>query len=160
MSTSGRCEERAPQRGVGSVHNSSAQRSSISHPILAFGSASRSATAAGRAWTTSPIELRRTIKIRRRSLDCSWDDVASEVVIETTSRGPRREPGADDFAGRVILGIANDGNPSAVLAHGVGLGNAVGGVVGAFCLNVGMDFGNERAHVAFGENDNGINVGN
>src|SRR5579864_7672662 len=127
--------------------------------MVAFGNALRRAAAAGSAWTTSPMELRRTIRIRRWPRDCSADCGASEVVIETASRRPRREPGADDFAGGMILRIADDGNPAAVRTHRIGLRNAVDGVVGALRLDVGTDFGDESAHVALWEDDDSVDVG-
>ena len=52
---------RLSRRGVPAADKSSAQRSSISHPIIACGKASRSACAAGSVWITSPIALSRTI---------------------------------------------------------------------------------------------------
>lgn len=77
----------------------------------------------------------------------------------TASREPRRKPRPDNLTRRVILGVANDGDPATVLAHGVGLRNAVGRVVGSFCLNVGPDLGDEFADVALGKDDNGVDVG-
>ncbi len=37
-------------------------------------------------------------------------------------------------------------------------GHALGGIVGAFCLHVRMDFANDRANIALGENDDGVDV--
>ena len=47
QSTSGRCADRAPRLAAPGAHNSSAHRSSMSHPIIASGNASRRANAAG-----------------------------------------------------------------------------------------------------------------
>src|SRR6266850_193007 len=152
MSASGFCVEGAPERGVGRVHSNSAQRSSISHPMVACGNASRSMTAAGRLWTTSPMELRRTIRMRWKSALGG----AIEAVIG--SPFPRREPGADDFAGGVILGIADDRHPAAMFADYVRFGNAFGGVVRSFGLYIGTDLADQCAHVWFGENDYCVDV--
>src|SRR5258708_40593 len=79
-----------------------------------------------------------------------------EAVIG--SRLPRREPGADDVAGGVILGIADDRHSAAVFADHVGFGNAFGGVVGSLGLDVGTNFANKRAHIPFGKDDYGIDI--
>src|SRR5262249_47482410 len=111
------------------------------------------AVAAGSAWTTSPIELSRTIRMRF-GLRVS----ESEAFSKSASRGPRSQASANDLAGGVILGIADDRNLAAVFAYGVGFGNTIGGVIGAFGLHVGVDFADEGADIALGKNHHRIDV--
>src|SRR6201981_903166 len=75
------------------------------------------------------------------------------------SRLSRREPGANDFAGRVVLGIADNRHPSSVLADDIPFGNALGGVVGALGVNVGMNLADDGAYVALTEDHHGVDVG-
>src|SRR5438477_7707143 len=88
-STKGRCGERGPERGFGSVHNNSAHRSSISQPSMIFGNAPRKAAAAGRPWMISPMAPRRTISTRSTRLgdkafsgkDIARDDTLTDVAL-------------------------------------------------------------------------------
>ena len=105
---------------------------------------------------TSPIELSRTIRIRS-SLGRTAD--AWEAVMGSISSIPRREPGTEDFADGVVLGVSHDRHPAATRTHDFGLGNAFGGVVGPLGLHVGANFADEGAHIAFGEDYDGVDVG-
>ena len=46
------------------------------------------------------------------------------------------------------FGIADDSHLPAIFAHRIAFGHVFGRVVRAFGLNVGLDFANQRAHVA------------
>ena len=79
-------------------------------------------------------------------------------VPEIALSFPRRKARADDLAGGVILGIANDGDAASVLAEGVALRHGVSGIVSAFGLDVGVNLANDGAHVGFGKDDDGVDV--
>src|SRR5271157_1740011 len=64
QSGSGLSCERGARRSDSREHKSSAQRSSISHPIFNSRLARRNAAIAGSAWMTSPIALKRTTRMR------------------------------------------------------------------------------------------------
>jgi hypothetical protein len=59
----------------------------------------------------------------------------------------------------VILGIADNRDTSAVFRDRIALGDGVGGVVGAFGLDVGADLANDGADVEFVENNHGVDIG-
>ena len=59
----------------------------------------------------------------------------------------------------MILGIADDYDAASAGFDFVALGDAVGGVVGAFGVKIGTDLADDGADVFFGENDDGIYVG-
>src|SRR5262249_22718044 len=75
------------------------------------------------------------------------------------SRAALLQPVANDVSGRVVLGIADDLDASAAFDDGVALGDAVGGVVGAFGVNVRANFLDEGADVELGEAHDGVDVG-
>ena len=58
----------------------------------------------------------------------------------------------------MILGIAHDHYSSSTGFDRVALGNARDRVVGAFGMEIGMDFANEGTHVFFVKNDDRVNV--
>lgn len=75
------------------------------------------------------------------------------------SRTPRLQPRTNDFANRMVLGIANDFDPAAAFAHNVALGNCGRSVVGALGVNVRPNFADQSSHIPFGKNDHRVHIG-
>src|ERR1700676_452326 len=92
------------------------QRGCVSQTISAAGKVSRKAATAGKVCTMSPREPRR--RTRKRS--------------DMRSLAERLE----EFARGVIFGVADDGDADAQAGGRGALWNGVGGVVGAFGVNV------------------------
>ena len=59
----------------------------------------------------------------------------------------------------MVLGIAHNFHSSAAGDHFVALGNGLGGVIGAFRMDVRADLANNRANIRFRENYHGIDIG-
>ena len=65
---------------------------------------------------------------------------------------------ADDLAGGVIFGIADDLDAAAIFRNRIALGNGVRGVVRALGLNVGANLADDRAHIELGKDHDRIHV--
>jgi len=111
--------------------------------MRAVGKVSRRAATAGRVWTTSPIEPRRTIK--KRSEEASAILGLSDAS-EKLTRG-------------VALGVADDCDANAEARGDLTLGNRVGSVVGAFGVDVGAKRFEKRPDGEIVEEENEIHRG-
>lgn len=59
----------------------------------------------------------------------------------------------------MILGIAYDYDSASAGFDFAPLGNAFFGVIGALGVKIGADFADDRAHIFFREDHNGVNIG-
>src|SRR5882762_10210640 len=109
------------------------QRGCVSQMISARGNELRKPETAGNVWTISPREPRRTARKRGSDMRGLADG------IEKRARG-------------MVLGVADDGYADAEAGRDGSLGDGVGGVVGAFGVDVGTEFFEEFFDVEFGEN--------
>src|SRR6267142_5561511 len=113
------------------------QRGCVSQMISARGNELRKPETAGNVWTISPREPRRTT--RKRGSDMRG--LANGV--EKRARG-------------MVFGIADDGDADAEACGRGALGDGVGGVVGAFGVDVGPEFFEEVFYGGVGENQDVI----
>src|SRR6266849_4448006 len=115
------------------------QRGWVSQMISARGKVLRRPDTAGNVWTMSPREPRRTIRKRGSDMRGLAD-------------------GIEKRTGGVVLGIADDGYANAEACGDGAFGDGVGGVVGAFGVNVGAQFFEKFFDIGFGENDDVVYV--
>src|ERR1700733_5164132 len=127
-----------------------AQRGSMAQSIRAAGKESRSAAAAGSAWTTSPKEPSR--KRRKRwafSLGVGSDAAGELDIAGIVGLAQAREK----IAGGMVFGVADNGDANAEQGGHVAFGDGVGRVIGAFGVNVGLKFAEKLLYVGLVEND-------
>src|ERR1700674_412325 len=110
----------------------------------------------------SPMALRRTMS---RLSNCGAPGRREkESVILTPSRFSRPHPrartraGTNDLGGRVILWITHDDDTASTGFDLVALGDALRRVVGALGMKVRTDLANNRAHIPFWKNYDGVYV--
>src|SRR5882724_3013390 len=115
------------------------QRGCASQMISAGGKDWRSPATAGKVWTMSPREPRRTTRKRGSDMRGLADGV------EKRARG-------------MVFGIADDRDADAEAAGRGAFGDGAGGVVGAFGVDVGAEFFEEFFYVGFGENQDVVDV--
>src|SRR5579863_8400656 len=113
------------------------QRGWVSQMISARGKDWRRPATAGKVWTMSPSEPRRTTRKRGSDMRGLAD-------------------GVEKRTGGVVFWVADDGDADAESCGGGTFGNGVGGVVGAFGVDVGTQFFEEFFDVGFRENDDVI----
>src|SRR5882757_8138704 len=109
------------------------QRGWVSQMISARGKELRRPATAGKVWTISPKDPRRTTRKRGSDMRGLADGV------EKRARG-------------MILGIADDGDADAEASGDGAFGDGVWGVVGAFGVDVGAQFFEKFFDVEFREN--------
>src|SRR5712671_1224569 len=111
----------------------------------------------------SPMALRRTMS-RLSNRGASGENEKESVILipSDPSRFSRLRPRArartNDLGGRVILGITHDDHPASTGFYLVALGDALHRVVGALGMKVRTDFANDRAHILFWKNYDGVHV--
>src|SRR5260221_2359502 len=115
------------------------QRGWVSQMISARRKDWRSPATAGKVWTMSPKEPRRTTRKRGSDMRGLADGV------EKRARG-------------MVFGIADDGDANAEAAGRGAFGDGVGGVVGTFGVDVGAQFFEEFFYVGLGENQDVVDV--
>src|SRR5215471_4682783 len=121
------------------LETSSTQRGWVSQTISDCGNEHRSAAMAGKVWTMSPREPRRTIRKRGSGMRAFADG------LKERARG-------------VILGIANDGHADAEAGGDGAFGNGFGGVVRTFGVHVGPQLFEELFYIGFREDDDVIHA--
>src|SRR4030081_1445874 len=106
----------------------------------------------------SPMALRRTMS--RLSNRGAPPESEKESVILTASRLSRPCPRArtNDLGGRVSLGIPHDDHSASAGFALVALGDALHRVIRAFGVKVRTDFANNRAHILFWKNYDGVYI--
>jgi len=109
------------------------QRGCVSQMISARGNELRKPETAGNVWTISPREPRRTARKRGSDMRGLADGV------EKRARG-------------MAFRVADDGHADAEAGRDGSLGDGLGGVVGAFGVDVWTEFFEEFFDVEFGEN--------
>src|SRR5712692_1086935 len=119
---------------------SSAQRSSMAHPMVADGKACRSAATAGRLWMMSPIALMRVMRIRFHG---GWE---------------RKRLFSQNLAARVVFWVANNLNPAAALDHDIAFGDAFCRIVGTLGVDVRANFADQGAGIGFRKNYHRIHI--
>src|ERR1700675_1655834 len=95
------------------------QRGWVSQMISARGKELRRPATAGKVWTMSPKEPRRA----KRKRGSNMGDLAD---------------GIEQSAGGMIFGVANDGYANAEAGGDGAFGDGIGGVVGAFGVDIGV----------------------
>lgn len=65
----------------------------------------------------------------------------------------------EELGGRVVLGVAYDGDTASVGANEIAFGDAGFGVVGALGLDFGMNLADECAGIGFAEDDDCVDIG-
>src|SRR5713101_307268 len=108
----------------------------------------------------SPMALRRTTsRLSNRGVAAVRESVI-RTAIRNPSRFSRPQPRArtNDLGGRVILGITNDHDSASTGFDLVALGDALRRVVAALGMKVRTDFANDRAHVFFWKDHDGVNI--
>src|SRR5579862_9692640 len=111
---------------------SSVQRGCVSQTISASGKEARRAATAGKVWTISPREPRRTTRKRGSGMRLLAD-------------------GGEEGAGGVVFGVADDGDADAETIRDGAFGNGVGGVVGALGVDVGAKLFEQFFNVGLGK---------
>jgi hypothetical protein len=109
------------------------QRGCVNQIISARGNDWRRPATAGKVWTMSPREPRRTMRKRGSDMRGLAD-------------------GIEKRAGGMVFGIAYDGDADAEAGGDGAFGDGVGGVVSAFGVDVGAQFFEEFFDVGFGKN--------
>ena len=84
--------------------------------------------------------------------------LAAWISVRDASRLSWLQAHANDFRGRVVLGIAYNHDAPSTSLDLVTFGNGVGGVVRALGMKIRMDLPNDCAHVVLGKNDDGVDV--
>src|SRR5579884_1811587 len=121
---------------------------------------------------TSPIALRRTIKIccpccafgnSIPASPCSLSSADSDSVSITDSISRKtnsflRHAILNDLGRGMILRVTDNYHPAAAFLDHIALGNSLRRVVRAFGVNVRPDFSDQRADIGFIENDDRINI--
>src|SRR5450759_2048028 len=108
----------------------------------------------------SPMALRRTTsRLSNRGVPAARER-EKESVIRTASRFSRPQPRArmNDLGGRVILRITHNDDSASTGFDLVALGDALRRVVGALGMKIGTDFTNDRAHVLFWKDYDGVHI--
>src|SRR5712692_7617077 len=104
------------------------------------------------------MALRRTTsRLSNRGVPAAREKESVMLAIRTASRFSRPEP-RNNLGGRVILGIADDNDSAPAGFDLVALGDALLRVVGALGMKVRTDFANDRAHVFFGKDYDGVDI--
>ena len=151
QSASGLSGERGSAYSLAREQSNSAQRSSISHPILTSGFARRNAATAGIAWIMSPMALKRTTRTRSGRGIASRSQPFAKIgsgPATIQEHSPYGVPSASRPQLRqksgcgVIFGITHNLDPATVSQHFVAFGNVLASVVGAFGLDIGVNFAN------------------
>src|ERR1700692_1261634 len=109
------------------------QRGCVNQIISARGKELRRPATAGKVWTMSPREPRRTMRKRGSDMRGLAD-------------------GIEKRAGGMVFGIAADGHADAEAGGDGAFGDGVGGVVGAFCVDIGAQIFEKFFDVGFGKN--------
>src|SRR5882724_1744415 len=115
------------------------QRGWVSQIISARWKDWRRPATAGKVWTMSPKEPRRTTRKRGSDMRSLADGV------EKRARG-------------MVFGVADDRDADAEACGRGALGDGVGGVVGAFGVDVGAEFFENFFDVGFRENQDVVDV--
>src|SRR5260370_6240099 len=121
------------------LSTSASQRGCVSQTISAVGNDSRRPATAGKVWTMSPRDPRRTTRKR-----CSGMRRLANRLYK--------------FASGVILGVANNRHSDAEPDGNGAFRHGVGGVVGAFGVNIGAKLFQEGFHVGVIEEHGGIHA--
>src|SRR5579864_407172 len=122
---------------------------------------------------TSPIALRRTIKMRcacftsgsptpaspRSLTSANSGSVSATDSISRETDSLLRNAILNDLGGRMILGITDNFDPAPAFLHHIPLRNGFRRVVGALRVNVRPDFADQRPDIRFIKNDYCIHVG-
>src|SRR5467141_264986 len=114
------------------LSTSAFQRGWVSQTISASGNDSRKAATAGKVWTISPREPRRTTRKR-------WSDMR------------RLANGLEQRLRGVILGVTHDGHADAKSRGDGALRHGVRSVVSAFGVDIRAQFFQQGFHIRFGE---------
>src|SRR5579884_4026192 len=122
---------------------------------------------------TSPIALRRTIKMRCACFTSGSPTPASPWSLTSANSGSvsatdsisrktdslLRNAIVNDFSGGMILGITDNFDPAPAFLHHIPLGNGFRRIVGALRVNVRPDFADQCPDIRFVKDDNRIHVG-
>src|SRR5467141_827094 len=109
----------------------------------------------------SPMALRRTMsRLSNRGAPAENEKESVILIPSDPSRFFRPHPRArtNDLGGRVILGITHDDHAASTGFDLVALGDVLHRVVGALGMKVRTDFANDRAHILFWKNYDGVHV--
>src|SRR5712671_6704746 len=113
----------------------------------------------------SPMALRRTMsRLSNRGVRARREKESVILIPSDPSRFSRPQPRTrartrtNDLGGRVILGITHDDHPASTGFDLIALGDVLHRVVGALGMKVRTDFANDRAHILFWKNHDGVHV--
>src|SRR5712672_3580700 len=100
--------------------------------ISAFGNVSRKPATAGKVWTISPREPKRTTRKRGSAMR-------------------RLANGFEQLPRGMVLGVSYDGHPNAKPGGDGTLRHGFERVVGPFCMNIGAQFLQQSFDIGFGK---------
>src|SRR4029077_10784196 len=109
----------------------------------------------------SPMALRRTMsRLENRGVSAAGEKESVILTPSDPSRFSRPQPRAqtNDLGGRVILGITHDDDPASTGFDLVALGDGLHRVVGAFGMKIRTDFADDRAHILFRKDYDGVHI--
>src|SRR6266403_1137359 len=111
----------------------------------------------------SPMALRRTMsRLSNRGVPGRREKESVILIPSDPSRffrpHPRPRARTNDLGGRVILGITHDDHAAPIGFDLIALGDALHRVVGALGMKIRADFANDRAHIRFWKNYDGVHV--